>query len=1033
MNAKRIYTIILFLLLVFSFVHCLPDRGQALGQLIGVISSPGVPLSIEVSLSTESTVSVNESGTTATISLSLSHSPSADVTIPSIAVSNLQELSVSQESITFSKDTWDTPQEITITGVNDSIADGNSLNYITFSNTTSEDANFDDIAIEQAKVLTIDDETPGITITPSSDFTTEAGGTSTISVVLNSEPRDTVAIATITSSNTAEGTIATSSLTFTPSDWSTTQTIVVTGQNDDYQDGNVAYTIDFSDISSNDSNYNSLSYTQTLTNNDDDTAGIAVTPTSGLTVTENAGFVSFTVVLNSQPYNTVSIPVSTTAGGLSLSTSSLSFTTSNWNVAQTVQISAPDDSIQYPTGPYTVTLGTATNYNDIDADDVSVSLADNDTAALTVSTPAGNTTEAGTNRTFTVRLDTVPTSNVTVTVSSDDTTEGTVSPSTLTFTSGDWNVNQTVTITAVDDSINDGNITYGIDFSVSSSDTIYNGIAVTSLSLQNEDNEASGYYVENSTFGTGGVNNTFTGNGTQNTFGILTADTGAASTLKFKLTSEPLNNVTITFSILKNDGTAFTTDPAVVSPTTMTFTSSDWNTEQTATITGQYNGIDTFQQYRVVMVSASTDTDYNGHTLQLSDSNSCPSGGGTGKISYCKASGTFTTNEGGTTQEFYIIGTQAPTSTVTIPVYSSDTTEGTASPSSISLTSSNWNQFGTSNKVTITGANDSPELLDGDVAYSIVLDPDGATSDTYYNGYDPGDVSITNEDTDTAFDFTTTGWIYTAEDGTTANFGLRLNIQPTAGSTVRVPVSSDDTGEGTIAVTYIEFNNSNWNTYQYVTVTGVDDAIADGRQDFKIVTGTVTEPVDDPNNNFSGLDPNDVNVRNTDDEKVIFITTNSYTGNLGGITGADTKCNSDGNKPGNHPSTYKALLVDGTGSPNRRGSVSANAGDSQLDWALAASTDYFRDDGTTQIFTTDANKIFSFGTLSASFNAGSDTVWTGLDDDWTGNSTNHCTQWTNNSAVDNGQEGLSNATDDTSIDSGFSDCSMSRKLICVQQ
>ena len=82
---------------------------------------------------------------------------------------------------------------------------------------------------------------------------------------------------------------------------------------------------------------------------------------------------------------------------------------------------------------------------------------DDETAGFTISSISGNTTEAGGTATFTVRLSSQPTANVTIGVSSSDTTEGTVSPSSLTFTSSNWNANQTVTVTGVNDSLDDGN------------------------------------------------------------------------------------------------------------------------------------------------------------------------------------------------------------------------------------------------------------------------------------------------------------------------------------------------------------------------------------------------------------------------------------------------------------------------------------------------------------------------------------------------------------------------------------------------
>src|SRR5258707_10238719 len=99
----------------------------------------------------------------------------------------------------------------------------------------------------------------------------------------------------------------------------------------------------------------------------------------------------------------------------------------------------------------------------MNASDVSVTNRDNDVAGVTVNRISGLTTsEAGGSATFTVVLNTQPTANVTIGLASNDLTEGTVAPASLTFTTANWNVAQTVTVTGVDDAIVDGNIAYTI-------------------------------------------------------------------------------------------------------------------------------------------------------------------------------------------------------------------------------------------------------------------------------------------------------------------------------------------------------------------------------------------------------------------------------------------------------------------------------------------------------------------------------------------------------------------------------------------
>jgi len=84
-----------------------------------------------------------------------------------------------------------------------------------------------------------------------------------------------------------------------------------------------------------------------------------------------------------------------------------------------------------------------------------------------------------------------------------------------------------------------------------------------------------------------------------------------------------------------------------------------------------------------------------------------------------------------------------PDPDVTIDISSSDPTEGSVSPASITFTSDNWS---TPQTVTITGVDDV--LFDGVVAYTVITQP-AISSDPIYNGLDPKDVSVINQDNDT--------------------------------------------------------------------------------------------------------------------------------------------------------------------------------------------------------------------------------------------------------------------------------------------
>lgn len=115
---------------------------------------------------------------------------------------------------------------------------------------------------------------------------------------------------------------------------------------------------------------------------------------------------------------------------------------------------------------------------------------------ITVSPTSGLTTnESGSTASFTVVLDSAPTANVSIQLGSTDTTEGTISGATLvgntlTFTTANWSTPQTITVTGVNDSLSDGDITYTIStLSATSSDPNYNGINPSDVSVTNVDND----------------------------------------------------------------------------------------------------------------------------------------------------------------------------------------------------------------------------------------------------------------------------------------------------------------------------------------------------------------------------------------------------------------------------------------------------------------------------------------------------------------------------------------------------------------
>jgi hypothetical protein len=505
-----------------------------------------------------------EGGGTATFTVRLTSEPTADVTV-GVSSSDTTEGTVAPSSLTFTAGDWAVEQTVTVTGVDDSIIDGDIAYTILLTLAVSADLNYSGLDPADVAVTNLNDDAAGFVVGAISGPTTEGGGTATFTVHLATEPTADVTIG-VSSSDTTEGTVAPSSLTFTASDWSTEQTVTMTGVDDSVIDGDIGYTILLDAAVSADGAYSGLDPADVaVTNVDDDTAGFVVSAISGDT-TEGGGTATFTVVLTSEPTADVTIGVSSsdTSEG-TVDKASLTFRAAKWDMAKTVTVTGVDDSVIDGDIGYSILLDAAAsadvNYSGLDPADVAVTNVDDDTGGFVVGVINGPTTEGGGTATFTVALTSEPTADVTIGVSSSDTSEGTVAPSSLTFTAGDWSTAQTVTVTGVDDAIDDGDTGYSILLAAAvSADVNYSGVDPADVAVTNvDDGDTAGITV-------GVINGP-------------TTEGGGTATFTVRLTSEPTADVTV--GVSSSDTTEGTVDK-----TSLTFTAGDWSADQTVTVTG---------------------------------------------------------------------------------------------------------------------------------------------------------------------------------------------------------------------------------------------------------------------------------------------------------------------------------------------------------------------------------------------------------------------------------------------------------------
>ena len=338
---------------------------------------------------------------------------------------------------------------------------------------------------------------PGFTVSPTNGLNTSESGTSDhFTVTLNYPPGADVTIA-LASSNPGEGVVSPASLTFTTNNWNVPQTVTVTGVDDNVVDGPQPYTIILAPVVSDDPAYSGLDPADVaVVNADNDQAGIAVAPSSGLVTTEAGGSATFAVHLNSKPSAPVTIGLISSKPGEGLpSPTSLTFTPANYSSNQVVTVTGVDDFVVDGTVAYNIIPAPAVSadahYNGLQATNVACVNLDNDVAGITVTAGAAISLVEGQSGTYTVVLGSSPVANVLVHTTSSNPAKGSISPAILTFNSANWNVPQTVQVTAPDNYINDGDVAYVISTTVTSTDPVYNGFYLPTIAATTIDNEAA--------------------------------------------------------------------------------------------------------------------------------------------------------------------------------------------------------------------------------------------------------------------------------------------------------------------------------------------------------------------------------------------------------------------------------------------------------------------------------------------------------------------------------------------------------------
>ncbi|MBK8395769.1 MAG: hypothetical protein IPL26_11105 [Leptospiraceae bacterium] len=831
-------------------VSALNDANETSENLTVILTSPDAPMQVynvttiddDTRILISGATSVNENGSSV-VTVSLSGDPGIARTI-NLTSSDLLAMTLSTPSLAFSPGNY--TQSMTVNGVQDA----NIVNEtVVFS------ANGAGLISATTNISIIDDDTMNILLTAGSNLVTE-GGTTTFNLRLTQEPSPSL---TVNLSSSIAGSVSLSAASFTfdnvcpgPNCWSTNQIITVNGLED------INETSETSIITASAAAVTTVA--QNYTTIENDTKPVF----GGATSVSESGTALVTVSLSGDPGANRTLNLSSSnILAMTLAPTSISFNSANWNIPQTVLVSGVSDA-NIISEAVTIT-GSGVS---LVTDTVVVNTVDINTMSVILSGNPGTINEGGT-ATFNVRLTQDPSGPFTVNLASGTVGSVTLSTAILNFTSANYNVDQVVTITGVED-VNETSetvtitatslaptVTFDIDTVENDSRPVFtgatsvteNGVAFLNVALSGNPNGTRTLNIVSSNpLAVGALPATLTFNASNwnvpqsvllsgipdaNVVSEVVTITGSGidlTTDTTNITANDINTMSVILSgnpaTINEGGTAtfnvrLTQDPSgpftvnltsgtvgsvTLSTASLNFTSANYNVDQVVTLTGVEDVNETSETVTITATSTAPTVTFNIDTVE-NDSRPVFTGA--------------TSVTEGSTALVSVALSGNPNGTRTLSLVSSDTAAVTLSPATLTFNASNWN---IPQAVLITGVSDANTSVE-----TVTITGSGVDLTT-------DSVSVATIDS-TVISIILTASGTTVPEGGTSTLDVQLSAPPAAPLTVTIV--SNTTGSVTVGPASLIFTAANYNVNQTVTLTGVEDV----NESSEVVTISATAPL----------------------------------------------------------------------------------------------------------------------------------------------------------------------------------------------
>ena len=721
--------------------------------------------------------------------VSLATKPTGTVTVR-ISVSGNEQVSVKPTSLVFTGASWNTGQSVTVRSAHDDNAGQDTA-------TVHHEAAGGDYAGVRARPVRVeieDDDYPGVTVTPRTIELRE-GGQTTYTAVLDTLPTGTVTVEPGFEPNSdSDITLAPSVLRFTPRNWNIPQAVRVSAAQDsdaDADNARIKHTISGADYARA---YASVRNIKVRVTDDDAASRAIVVRLSTDTVAEGDAGAQITVTAELEgaargedvEIEVVLLQSSDAEEDADFLRNQMTLTIAAGRTSTTGRIAVRpiDDEIDEGESESMVLYILTWPKLDVRPTPVfGIWIEDDDEAAFVLSRNALNVREEGT-ASYTVRLDSEPTSTVTVTpiATGADAADLTVRPATLSFTSSNWRTPQRVTVEASEDADGDDDeariahaatgggyeeITGDVEITINDIDPVSRRLSITLSPTQVNENA-----------------------GTEDVTVTAELD-GAARTTQ--------TNVAVRVT----GGTAKAgTDFADIGAVTVVIPAGETRADESFGFSPVDDNIDEGTGETVAFSATAQGLASASATLTIADND------GRG-ISVSE--GTVTLEEGDASGATYTVAlVTEPSGTVTVRLAVSGSDDVTVSPQALTFTPTSWD---TRQTVTVKAAHDDDASAeDAQIAHR--------ASGADYSSVSPISVTATVNDDDTrAVSVSPTA--LEMREGTRTSYTLALETRPT-GTVTLTPSASGDS-DIAVSPSTVRFTPRDWNTPKRVTVSAAQD------------------------------------------------------------------------------------------------------------------------------------------------------------------------------------------------------------------